>query len=266
METNSYLKANGTINFPLFRLYSFALVSWMKTFDPLFRKSSTAQKFNVIYGNPERVFSTQNLLALNTNERINPPICAVYLKDFKAEGTYNIPRGISVKIPTYLPNGRIDTMNSFKTPKLQTYVLNFSCSFYVEFKSDADFIIYTILRELDNGKFKWLLATNNENQNLYQYIPFKLEGTSDTSTLEPGDAKDLKMTFTMNFSVPWAYLPVDPYTNLTYSTVEQSVTEMEVGVLEPITDEKFDSIIEVGIRDMENRFVLKSVEHIPYPQ
>jgi len=207
-------KIDGTINYPFFRIYSEAIVEWLKQFDPLNRRLSDPQSLRVIYGNPERIFSNQNIIP--DNERIDIPVIGVYLTAIAPDATYNIPQHIRFSREYRLPNNKIHDLYSYDFSKNKTYKINYAVDILSEFKSDADYINFSILREFSNNEIRYLQVISPIGM---QWIPIKLSSTRETSSLEPGNAKDLQIRWQLDLEIPNAYLPVTATSGLRWENV-----------------------------------------------
>jgi len=233
-------KENGTINYSLFKIYSQAILTWLKTLDPLYRRKSAAQKVNVIYGNPERVFARINYLP--SNERINVPIIGAYITGIDPLPEMNIPSFLRFHKFYYLPSGKPDLLRSYNFSKLKAYSVNYSIDIWAEFKSDIDYIIYTLLREFNNGEIRYLILKSNEN---FQYIPIKLNNISDNSTYEPGNAADIAIRWSMGVSVLNAFLPAETIEMLYENS--QLINEINIQIEGKLNKNEFEDKIFIAI-------------------
>lgn len=217
-------KINGTINYDFFRIYSFALVEWLKGLDPLYRKMSTPQTINVIYGNAERMYASLNYVP--SNERINLPIISVFLSGITPLNNFNIPPFLKFHKTYQTPSGKIDVLNSYSFSRLKAYTLTYTVDIWSEFKSDADYILYTITREFNDAEIRYLTIEGLEN---FQYIPIKLSSIRDTSAYEPGDASEVDIKWEIGLEILNAYLPV---TTIQYfnENPEKFITEVNLNL------------------------------------
>ena len=116
------------------------------------------------------------------------------------------------------------------------------------------------MSEFDNGNMKWLTAKYAPHPELFQYIPLHLESVSDASTLEPGDAKTTKISYTMKLSVPNAYLPYKFATNRTLVTADTVESIIEIVAPPPsATPDEINAALESEPTPDEFEYSLTSV-------
>jgi len=204
VKRNLFLnKTNGTINYDFFKIYTIGLLKWFKTFDPLYRRVAGEQKFNIRYENPERLWTDQNIS--QNNEMIDNPVLTIFLKSFSPLGRWNIPPSIKFPVIEKLPNGHINPFNSSIESKPKAFKLSYDATIMTEFKSDLDYILYSIQQQLDNGQNKYLII----NGKYKTYMPIHIDQTQLTLGDIGGGESDILLKHSFTIDILNAYLPID---------------------------------------------------------